>query len=83
MRLPLEDAALDISEYNQNAKEVGQMGLISGDNKLEIEAKILHEGEINRARYMPQKYNVIASKVTSGEVHIFDYTLHPRTPVKD
>ena len=32
----------------------------------EIEVKILHEGEINKARFMPQKSNVIATKTTSG-----------------
>lgn len=30
---------------------------------------------------MPQKYNVIATKTTSGEVHVFDYSQHPATPV--
>ncbi len=29
------------------------MGLSAGENKLEIEIKMLHEGECNRARYMP------------------------------
>ena len=30
---------------------------------------------------MPQKYNIIASKTISGEVHIFDYTQHPSVPL--
>lgn len=41
---------------------------------------MVHEGEVNRARYMPQKYNIIATKTVSGEVHIFDYTQHPAEP---
>lgn len=32
---------------------------------------------------MPQKFNVIATKTTSGEVHIFDYTQHPTKPEND
>lgn len=32
---------------------------------------------------MPQKYNVIATKTISGEVHIFDYTQHPTKPEND
>jgi len=30
---------------------------------------------------MPQKYNVIATKTPNGEVHVFDYSQHPATPV--
>lgn len=41
---------------------------------------MVHEGEVNRARYNPFKVNVIASKTVSGEVHIFDYTKHPTKP---
>jgi histone-binding protein RBBP4 len=29
---------------------------------------------------MPQRYNVIATKCVSGEVHIFDYTKHSTKP---
>ncbi|KAL4484211.1 hypothetical protein ABPG72_003495 [Tetrahymena utriculariae] len=83
VRLPLEETATDISEYQNQAKEVGQTGLSAGENRIEIETKILHDGEINRARYMPQKYNVIATKVTNGEIHVFDYTQHPTTPQND
>ncbi|EGR34820.1 retinoblastoma binding protein 4, putative [Ichthyophthirius multifiliis] len=74
VKLPLENTPIDITEYQLDASEIGQMGLASGQNKIEIETKILHEGESNRARYMPQKPNIIASKLTSGKVHIFDST---------
>ena len=43
------------------------------DNKIEIAIKINHEGEVNRARHMPQASKVIATKTNKGEVHIFDY----------
>jgi histone-binding protein RBBP4 len=32
---------------------------------------------------MPQKYNIIATKTTSGEIHIFDYHKHGVTPTND
>ena len=54
--------------------------MAGGENRIDIETKILHDGEVNRARFMPQKYNVIATKTVSGEVHIFDYSQHPTTP---
>lgn len=42
--------------------------------------QINHQGEVNRARYMPQKSNIIATKTVSGEVHLFDYIKHPAKP---
>lgn len=32
---------------------------------------------------MPQSHNIIATKTTSGEVHIFDYFKHPTKPSND
>jgi histone-binding protein RBBP4 len=50
---------------------------------VEIKVKINHEGEVNRARYMPQNPTVIATKTPSSEVFIFDYTRHPSNPPAD
>jgi histone-binding protein RBBP4 len=75
VRLPKEDTQMDLTE--------GGIGLATGENRIEIETKILHEGEVNRARYMPQKSNVIATKTISGEVHVFDYSQHPSKPESD
>jgi len=58
--------------------EFGGFGSISG--KIEIEIKINHEGEVNRARYMPQNPCVIATKTPSSDVLVFDYTKHPSKP---
>ena len=48
--------------------------------RVSIVQKIPHDGEVNRARYMPQNPCVIATKTVSGQVHIFDYTKHPSMP---
>jgi len=48
--------------------------------KIEIEIKINHEGEVNRARYMPQNPCIIATKTPTSEVLVFDYTKHPSKP---
>lgn len=58
--------------------EYGGFGSVSG--KIEIEIKINHEGEVNRARYMPQNPCVIATKTPSSDVLVFDYTKHPSKP---
>jgi histone-binding protein RBBP4 len=38
---------------------------------------MFHDGEVNRARYMPSNPHVIASKTITGEVQIFDKSKHP------
>lgn len=50
---------------------------------MSIDIQINHAGEVNKARYMPQSHNIIATKTTSGEVHIFDYFRHPNKPSND
>ena len=58
--------------------EFGGFGSVSG--KIEIEIKINHEGEVNRAHYMPQNPCIIATKTPSSDVLVFDYTKHPSKP---
>jgi histone-binding protein RBBP4 len=48
--------------------------------KIQVVQKINHPGEINKARYMPQNPDLIATKCTSGEVLIFDRTKHSSEP---
>jgi len=45
--------------------------------------KINHDGEVNRARYMPQNPTLIATKSVSSEFYLFDYTKHPTKPPSD
>ena len=57
------------------------MGGFGGvDNKIEVKVKILHEGEVNRARYMPQNPFVIATKSPQADVCVFDVSRHPSAP---
>lgn len=58
--------------------EFGGFGSVTG--KIECEIKINHEGEVNRARYMPQNPHIIATKTPSSDVLVFDYTKHPAKP---
>lgn len=58
--------------------EFGGFGSVSG--KIEIEIKINHEGEVNRARHMPQNPCIIATKTPTSDVLVFDYTKHPSKP---
>lgn len=48
---------------------------------VKIEQKIVHEGEVNRARYQPDNQDIIATKSRSGDVYIFDrksYSAFPK-----
>ncbi|CAB1350467.1 unnamed protein product, partial [Coregonus sp. 'balchen'] len=68
VQLPNDDAQFNF----------GGFGSVSG--KIEIEIKINHEGEVNRARYMPQNPCIIATKTPTSDVLVFDYTKHPSKP---
>ena len=68
----------DASHYDNEKGEFGGFGSVSG--KIEIEIKINHEGEVNRARCMPQNPCVIATKTPTSDVLVFDYTKHPSKP---
>lgn len=73
-RLPIQPKNEKIS----NEEAINSFSKI--ENKIEIETKIRHEGEVNKAKAMPQKFNIIATKTNSGEVHIYDYYKHPTKP---
>ncbi|XP_077246654.1 histone-binding protein MSI1-like isoform X2 [Tasmannia lanceolata] len=46
-----------------------------------ISQQIHHNGEVNRARYMPQNPNFIATKTSGSEVYVFDCKKHPSKPL--
>lgn len=75
MQLPNDQAEFDASAYDSERGDYGGFYFPSG--KLEIAMKINHEGEVNRARYMPQNSDIIATKTPSGDVLIFEYPRHP------
>lgn len=93
--LPTDDAQFDASKYDTERGgwshstrcclslrvEFGGFGSITG--KIDVEIKMNHEGEVNRARYMPQNPVLLATKSPSSEVFIFDYTKHPSVPSSD
>ncbi|XP_059133545.1 LOW QUALITY PROTEIN: histone-binding protein RBBP4-like [Peromyscus eremicus] len=78
VQLPNDDAQFDASHYDSEKGEFGGLGSVCG--KTEIEIKINHEGEVNRAQYMPQKPCVTATKTPSSDVLVPDHTKHPSKP---
>ena len=82
----LPKPGLELEEYSKQPEdgerggEFGGHGMSAGHCRINITQRIPHQGEVNRARYMPDNPCVIATKTNSGEVHIFDYTKHPSQP---
>lgn len=73
-----------IPKDSQNTKEaISNFQKI--ENKIEVEIKIKHEGDVNKARSMPfeSRYNIIATQTSSGEIHIYDYFKHPNQPKEE
>ncbi|GMT00568.1 hypothetical protein PENTCL1PPCAC_22742, partial [Pristionchus entomophagus] len=81
LQLPTEDTRFDASKYDTDKNEFGGFGSVTG--KIEVEIRMNHEGEVNRARYMPQNAVIIATKSPSSDVFVFDYTKHPSVPPTD
>jgi histone-binding protein RBBP4 len=64
----------------ENEKDVKD-NVNKGESKIELETKLHHDGEVNRARVCPYgDHNLIATKTVKGEVHIFNYFKHPPKP---
>jgi histone-binding protein RBBP4 len=78
VQLPYDETQFDASNYESERGEFGGFGSVQG--RIETEIKINHDGEVNRARYMPQNPVIIATKTPSPEVFVFDYTKHPSRP---
>ncbi|KAI0830817.1 histone acetyltransferase type B subunit 2 [Trametes gibbosa] len=70
---------LDRADYDDERGELGGHSL-PPQPRIQIIQKINHAGEVNRARYMPQNPDLIATKAVSGEVLIFDRTKHASDP---
>ncbi|GLT31374.1 hypothetical protein SLA2020_061160 [Shorea laevis] len=81
VQLPLQDSENDARHYDHDRSDLGGFGCASG--KVQIIQQINHDGEVNRARYMPQNPFIIATKTVSAEVYVFDYSKHPSKPPLD
>ena len=76
-----QEDAIENRKYDEYTQEAGGYG--QNHAKVEIVQKINHDGEVHRARYMPQNPTVIATKGPSEDVLVFDYTKHPSQPAND
>lgn len=76
--LPLPETEVDARRYDDEKQEVGGFG--GTLCKIDVKIRMAHDGEVNRARIMPQNNFVIATKSPSSSVYVFDYSKHPSFP---
>ncbi|KAI9323729.1 WD40-repeat-containing domain protein [Dichotomocladium elegans] len=79
VQLPADRDKIDTRKYEEHTNEIGGYGGYN-DAHIKITQKIVHEGEVNRARYQYDNPNIIATKSRSGNVYIFDRTTHESFP---
>ena len=73
----------DLEYFNKMSNEQMIEDYSKFENKIEIETKIRHDGEVNKAKASPHQYNIIATQTNKGEIHIFDYYKFPPKPKDD
>ncbi|KAL3868843.1 hypothetical protein ACJMK2_041600 [Sinanodonta woodiana] len=74
IQLPNDSARFSGSNYDK--KHEAFIGFDSLHWKYETEIKISHKGNVNKACYMPQNHDIIATKTSSKDVLVFDITKH-------
>ncbi|KAK9480954.1 WD40-repeat-containing domain protein [Lipomyces japonicus] len=78
VNLPNLDESVDLRQYDEDKEEIG--GHAPSESRIHIHQRIDHEGEVNRARYMPQNPDIIATMSVSSDVLVFDRTKHSLQP---
>jgi histone-binding protein RBBP4 len=72
---------ISTANYDEEKKEMGGFGHASSNiGKIEIRMKVKHQGEVNRARIMPQNHFIVATRGPDPEVYVFDLSKHPSFP---
>ena len=82
VRVPKMDNP-EAGEYNESTNEIGGYGAGKEKFEFEVRQKIKHPSEVNKARYMPQNANLIATWSVDDGVLIWDRTKHTLDAEKD
>lgn len=75
--------AAKVSDYNPTTEEFGGYGASKEQIKFSVVQKMVHPGEVNKARYQPQNPNIIATFAPDKNVYIWDRTKHSSVPSDD
>ena len=77
VRLPKDEGSVGITAAEQMRQGEDYRSV---DEKVTIDQRINHPGEVNCARYMPQNTSIVATKAVSSDVLVFDLREHPEEP---
>jgi histone-binding protein RBBP4 len=69
--------------WNAETQEIGSHGQSKKPLSMELTQRVNHEGAVNKARYMPQNPDIIATQGLAGKCFIFDRTKHTNEPKDD
>ena len=73
----------DPKDYNEDRGEIGGYGTSKRpkvEMKFDVVQRMDHPGEVNKARYMPQNPDLIATLCNDGRALVYDRTKHPSQP---
>ena len=70
------------AQYDEEKNEMGGFGRNPNSlvGKIEVKMKVKHEGEVNRARHMPQNHFIVATRGPNPELYVWDMSKHPSKP---
>lgn len=72
--------AATIADYNPSTEELGGYGAAKEPIKFSVVQRIVHPGEVNKARYQPQNPDVIATWASNKNVYVWDRSKHTSSP---
>lgn len=76
-----KNVVLNERDYDSERGEIGGFGSSAAKDapqvRFNIEQRMRHPGEVNKARYQPQNPNLIATMCPDGRVLVFDRSKHP------
>eukprot|EP00796_Vickermania_ingenoplastis_P004346 gene4346-3160_t len=72
--LPLSAAPLEGSIVNDVTREVGGYGYAPHQCGLKVERRLLHDGDVLAARYMPANPLLLGSCSSNGNTYVFDWS---------
>lgn len=79
INLPIPPAAT-LADYNPQNEELGGHGAAKEPIQFSIVQKIIHPGEVNKARYQPQNPDIIATWAADKNIYVWDRSKHPSVP---
>jgi len=80
--LPSEDADLDLTQSANAEAASGGVG-VGPPAKFQVQIRIPHDGDVNRARFNPYDELIIASRMANGQLGVFNYGRHTESPKTD